>query len=534
MDQKKYSERMVDIAQRAHSMKEALLAPVVDGASGNFIADRKIQGERLDGAISGSVYEGLGESASHVLNTHSRSLQKYCNQKGIMPSDELLASCHKSIENVVTLQSAQKDVVSGTIFESAEMSTTQGVLMRDRMVALILPVQLMSITNNMTTQIPADFNQSEMFKIWRIAGSTFGDLTKGDRIDYSYNSRYTVMDQRWTAPAGNGTRTGSGDEFQFDSNTVFSKVYPIKRKSVKILHNRDIVAADNGNGQIYGTFVNASSATVSVTGTVDYSTGVINPVFSVAPANAVEIHIGFDVDIEKDPTLIPRIDHEMDSKVLYPHEAAISANTTLQALWALRREYNMNADNMAMQSMRNLLAADKDRKVLKDLYFFANGNADWVYAVPDGITQREHYESLKQTLLDVDSTLINRTGISGLVGIIADPKACAIFRYLPEPYFTAAPGYQKMAQPHYVGRAFGMWELYEDPSATANTALCFGKGPNHGDSGYVVGDAIPALSFRHPTLTDLVYRSTLWELGYRDLNPFDGRDYFIKLTFKAS
>jgi hypothetical protein len=154
--------------------------------------------------------------------------------------------------------------------------------------------------------------------------------------------------------------------------------------------------------------------------------------------------------------------------------------------------------------------------------------------VPSGVTQREHYETLKEILLNVDSTLIGRTGISGLVGIVGDPKAVAIFRYLPEPYFVPAAGYRKLAQPHYVGRVFGMWDLYEYPAADANTALCFGKGPNHGDSGYVVGDAIPALSFRHPTLTDLVYRSTLWELGYRDLNPFDGRDYFLKLTFSAS
>lgn len=533
MDQKKYSERIVDIAQRSHSMQETLLKPVIDGSTGGFIADRKAQGERLSGAASGTVYEGLGESAAHVVATHSRALQNYCNTHG-MPSDELLASCHKAIENTITLQSAQKDIVNGTIFESAEMSSTDGILMRDRMVALILPVQLQSITNNMTTQIPADFNQSEMFKIWRIAGSTFGDLTKGDRIDYNYNSRYTVMDQRWTAPAGDGSKTGSSNEFRFDSNTIYGKVYPVKRKSVKILHNKDIVAADNGSGSIYGTFKNASNVTVSVTGTVDYTTGTINPVFSTAPANAIAIHVGFDVDIEKDPTLIPRIDHEMDSRVLYPHEAAITANTTLQALWGLRREYNMNADNMAMAAMRNLLSADKDRKVLKDLYFFASGSTSWAYGVPTGITQREHYESLKQTLLDADSTLINRTGITGLVGIVADPKAAAIFRYMSSPDFVAAPGYKKMAQPHYVGRVFGMWDLYEDPSATANTALLYGKGPNHGDSGYVVGDAIPALSFRHPTLTDLVYRSTLWELGYRDLNPFDGRDYFMSMTFTAS
>lgn len=540
MSEQSYSNRIVDIATRAGEMRKTLLVPVVDGSSGEFIGDRGIQAERLKDAISGTVYESLGESAPTVVCANSRSIQSYLQRNGQMPNDELLASVHKSIENTLSLRDAKKSL-SGTVFEAAgdDMSSTEGILMRDRMVALILPVQLMSITNNMVTQIPADFNQSEMFKIWRVAGSTFGDLTKGDKIDYNYNSRYTVMDQRWKAPVGDGTEVGGAasttpNYFQFDSNTVFSKVYPIKRKSVKIFHNHDVVASDNGSNQVFGSFVNAAGNTVSVSGTVDYVTGTVNPVFSIAPASPIEVHIGYDVDIEKDATLIPRIDHVMDSRVLYPHESAISANTTLQALWSLRREYNMNADNMAMQAMRNLLAADKDRKILQDLYFFANGTTDWVYVPETGLTTKEHYESLKETLLNIDTLLIGRTGISGLVGIVADPKACAIFRYMPEPYFTPAAGYRKMAQPHYVGRAFGMWDLYEDPAADSYSAMCYGKGPDHGNSAYVVGDAIPAISFRHPTLTDLVYRSTLWDLCYRDINPFDGRDYITKLTFSAA
>jgi hypothetical protein len=529
-----YQDRVIDVARRAHEMRSALLTPVIDGNTGEFIGDKKARQEKLAGAASGTVYEGCSskEGGNLVLETHSKSLQRYCSAHG-MPSDELLASAHKSIENTLLLTSGDAKVAQGSIFESAEMSGTEGVLMRDRMVALILPVQLQSITSRMVTHIPGDFNQSEMFKIWRVAGSTFGDLAKGDKIDYNYNARYTCMDQRWQAPDGTGTATGSSDEFRLVTSSAYGTKYPLKRKSVKVMHARDIVAADDGNGNLYGSFTNAAGDTVSVTGTVDYTNGTVNPVFTVAPVAETEIHIGFDVDIEKDPSLIPRVDHVMESRLLYPHEAAISANTTLQALWALRREYNLNADNMAMQAMRNLLSTDQDRKVLRDLYFFANGSADWEYTVPSGLTNREHYESLKQTLLDIDSTLINRNGISGLVGIVADPKAAAVFRYLPAPYFEAAPGYRKMAQPHYVGRVFGLWDLYEDPAADSYTALCFGKGANHGESGYVVGSAIPALSFKHPTLTDLVYRSTLWELGYRDLNPFDGRDYFMKLTMSA-
>ncbi len=521
----KYDQRVVDIAKRAEQMRNALLEPVVDKSTGEFIGSKQEQNERLKAAVKNTVYESFGDGAPMILATHSKTLQRHCNQFGL-PADEMLASIHKSLENAALITENSK--AAGGIFESAEISTTEGILMRDRMVALILPVMLQSVTARMVTFIPGDYNQSEMFRVQRVAGSTFGDLTKGDVIDYDYNARYSVMDQRWTAPAGDGTKTGSSHEFRLTSTTVFGKAYPFKRNSVKILHDHDIVAQDNGSGAIFGTFT-VGATTVNVTGTVDYTTGVIDPVFSVAPATGVEIHIGYDVDIEKDPTLIPRVDHVMDAKTLYPHESAITASTTLQALWGLRREYNLNADNMAMQAMRNLLAADKDRKILRDLYFFMQGETEWNMTVPAGLAFRDHYETVKETLLNIDTQLISQTGFSGLVGLVADPKASAVFRSLPSPLFEAAPGYRKLAQPHYVGRVFGMWELYEDPAGEEYSALCYARGQNHGEAGYVAGDAIPALSFKHPTMTDLVYRSTLWELGYRDLNPFYGRKCFTKL-----
>jgi hypothetical protein len=30
-------------------------------------------------------------------------------------------------------------------------------------------------------------------------------------------------------------------------------------------------------------------------------------------------------------------------------------------------------------------------------------------------------------------------------------------------------------------------------------------------------------------MTDLQYKQTLWSLGYRDINPFEGRNYLMNL-----
>jgi len=524
-----YSKQVADVSRRAEEMKSALHDPIVDD-NGGFIAESSVRAARLEEKTKGSIFEMAGRGAATIQGTASNALRSFCAQRGVMPSDDLLASAHQATENLLSM-SGSNNKVGGLVLESATFETTEGIMMRDRMVALILPVMLQSITSQIVSFLPGQFNQSEIFKVYRTASSTFGDMTAGDRIDHTFNGQYSSMDQRHLTIAGDGIKTGSAAEFDLNSTTKFGKVYPFKRKSIKVIHDKNIVAKDDGQGNLSGAFL-VGATPVTVTGTVNYATGVIHPVFSVAPANGIQVHVGFDVDIEKDPTLIPAVNHEMDSRTLYPHEAAISAATTLQSLWGLRREYNLNADSMAMLAMRNLLAADKDRKHLRDLYFYAKGTSSWVRTVPTtGISPQEYYETLLIKLLEIDTLLMNQTGTSGLVGLVVDSKSSAIIRAMRS--FVAAPGYQSIPQPHYVGRLFRMLDIYESPRGTDYTCLCYAKGRDIGQSAYLAGDAIPAMQFKHAMQSDLKYNNTLWELGYRDLQPFDGREYLHTLTFTA-
>ncbi len=529
-----YKNRVADITTRAEHMRECLIDPMIDMAgSGNLIKDKAVRDANLNAKTSGSIFEMAGKTAGTVQGTAANAVLRYMARRHKQPTDEQLASAHAAICNAFDVMAGKAPAPGGMVFESADMATTDGVLMRDRLIGLILPVMLNSVCGNIVSFIPGSYNQSEVFKINRVAGSTFGDITLGQQLNFDYQGQYSSMDQRHLAGTGDGTNTGSADEFKFDSNVKFGAVHPMKKKSIKIFHDHNQVAKDDGLGNLSGSFV-VGGSTVTVTGTVVYATGVVDPTFSIAPANGIAVHIGFDVDIEKAPTLIPLVNTEMDSRVLYPHEAAISGDTTLQALWAVRREFDLNSEQLVTTSMRNLLAADKDRKVLRDLVFFAKGEETWDKAAVDNLGDIHYYwKGLLEALLRVDSTLLLRTGTSGLVGVVADSMSSTIFRSMPAPYFTPASGYKSVPQPHYVGTLFDTWELYCDPNATDYTCLCYAKGRGIGESGYVMGDAIPAMSFRHAIQRDLTYKNTLWELAYRDLQPFNGREYFMTLNINA-
>ena len=320
-----YSAFIQDIDNRATHMKEALLLPIIDQNTGGILENAKARNERLERVTPHSIFENIGKGAATVQAVAANAIGAYCKRYGEAPPDDLLASAHMAISNAFEVLGDNKGQFVSGVFESAAMSTTEGLLMRDRMIALVLPIVLHSITSRMCTHIPGTFNQSEIFRIRRQAGSTFGDLAKNDIIDHTFNGQYSSMDQRHKTGTGDGAATGSSNEFDLDSESGLGVVMPFKRKRVRIVYDHGIVAKDDGEGVLSGTFKNGSEVSVTVTGTVTYDTGVVHPVFSVAPENDIEIHVMIDIDIEKDPSLIPLMEYIEDSKTVYPHESAINA-----------------------------------------------------------------------------------------------------------------------------------------------------------------------------------------------------------------
>ncbi len=127
--------------------------------------------------------------------------------------------------------------------------------------------------------------------------------------------------------------------------------------------------------------------------------------------------------------------------------------------------------------------------------------------------------------------MLAQTGTTGLSGLIMDKMSCSIVKSFPASAFQPVPGYKQSPQPHYVGRLFGMWDIIEHPGYPTDTVVCWGKGQGIGEAPYLIGTAIPAMAFKHSVMTDLNYKQTLYQLAFRDIQPFDGREYLIKLTF---
>lgn len=523
-DKASYDKQVAGINERAALFMKAVVNPQLESrGSSKFITDSAERNAELKSVVQDTIFDNAGEDGPMLLATAANAVRNYHDQRGHMPTPEMMASCYKTMENMLT--PGWNPILDSLTGESnGSMSNRDGVIHRNHQVALVTPTMLMSVTSDMVTHIPANYDQSEIFRINRRAGSDFGDLSKGDIIDVDFMGQYSSMDQRHTLGTGNGTDT----QFVFNVNTVTGQEMPLRKELVRIYHDRNLVAEDNGKGHVSGTLLDSDADNVVVTGTVDYVKGIVTVNFSKAPKTGIELDVGVDISIERDPSLIPVIEHEMNSWVVRPHESAISMNASIQSVFSMKREFNLDLNSMQLGTARNFLAGEKDRKRLNDMYYFSLGEKTWEYTVPMGVKFSDHYESIRETFLQISQELMVRTKKSGLVGVVCGSKASALLQSIGVPHFIQAKSYRRIPQPHYVGKIFG-YDMKEDPYADEWSIMCYAKGRDHGDAGYVAADAISAVNYAHSIQKDLRHSNTLYELAYRDLHPYDGRSYFTTL-----
>lgn len=516
---KKYQDHVDDINALAGEVKRACLIPVTDD-EGVFIADKCTRDANLTAATKYcGIFESLGEAAPVVSATWSNAIRKYCLTYGIPPSNELLASAYASARNLLGVL-GDNSSRSGLVLESvADMSTTEGLLIRNKFLALVMPRVLSMITNQMTTPIPGEYNSAEIFWLERIAKSNFGTVSAGDVIDEMYTGQLGVMNRRELLATADGTATTFTTTLDF----------PAVKGSIKIYVDRVPVGKDNRSGSIVpiGSF--------GIAGTVSYNTAgttVIQVSTTAGPlANALEIHVAADIDIEVDPTQIPSIAHVEYSDTIQPHECAIHAGVSLQMFIKARRELGVDLQSLQMAAIKNIMAASEDRNILNDLFFFANGEVEWLYNADRTAEMAFHAQAMRQALDAASTTLLNRTRKCGLAGLVVSDRDLTHITTIPGE-FRHAPGYIESPQPHYVGTLeYRNIKVFSWPGLPPGRAMGYAIGSGVGESGYLAGAAVPPMLFKHPTDRGLSHEQTLWGLSFRDLHPNAGQRYFINFNF---
>ena len=562
MSKKTYFERQHEINEHAGLVKTAIVDPQMSG--GQVIQDPVARAEAITNAALGSkLFEGLGDekAIAGVATAWGASLKDYCTQHGgQFPREDLLASC---AESAMALSNGDG---STAMFESAggkaNFTSSDGIDIRAKTMALILPVALSAATSDAATYVQGGRDEAEIFELHRVSATSFGDVEQGQRIEESFVEQFSGMKQIYKLPT---QADGSKEKFAVyiydektpitESNTLVSVIKnhnPKKAgflpKSLRLRLNGRVIANSLAQGSLYGSFnYDGKDYTVAQESTNNAREGLMRFKISPAlPANAGELTIQYDVDIEKGAANgnFPEISHEMDSFIITPHQSVLASQHTIQSYWALNREYGMDVRSMQVNTMRNLTAYEKDIRNLRDMLLATKASlpTEIELKVSGDTYFKERYEEIKEHLLLLSQIMLTETKVSGLVGLYARTGFTAVLKALGRDFFVPAPNYKQVNRVHFCGTLFGMWKVYEVPhdieiagvKLTANDAIGYARGDNFAQAGLLAGNAVSPTLYRHSTDAKLFNRDTVWELSFGDISPRDGEKFFRKISLTKS
>ncbi|ECI3633262.1 hypothetical protein DK762_20275 [Salmonella enterica subsp. houtenae] len=480
-----YQARLADIAKRSKAVLSwTSAAQFKDGA---FIADDTARAASIfEAATKDPIFEGINESITgQIATAWASALADYSAKYKTLPRPEVLASCHQTLENCL-LESARKDMgnTNKAMLESVSkdmMSVSDGVMRLPLFLAMILPSQLGAATSDACTYIPVTRDQSDIYEIINVAGSSFGSYAAGDPLDMQSVGVYSQLRRCYVLVA---SADGSAKTFTFKMADHEGQAVPIRKGRSNIYVNRIKSAVDNGSGTLLHTFTNNAKKQITITCSLNYNTGQIDLSFSEAPDAGTEIAIEAEINIEAAPELIPLINHEMAKYTLFPSQYVIAAEHTVQAAYEAQREFGIDMGSLQFRTLKDYLAHEQDMLRLRIMVWRT--------------LHKEHFD-------------------------IALPQT-------QTPYV------------HFIGTLFGNVKVFEVPVGVCENlstegmdfnsmdVLCYVRDENPGKAGFVTGDAVPAVPFQHPTSTSLVNRTTLWGSAVNDMHPRNCEEYFTKVS----
>ncbi|EKY1962260.1 hypothetical protein RA241_003649 [Cronobacter sakazakii] len=538
-----YQARLADIAKRSkHVLGWASAAQFKDGV---FIADDNARAASiLEAAAQDPIFEGINDKVVGQISTAwAGALADFSAKYKTLPRPEVLASCHQTLENCL-LESARKDMgnTNKAMLESVAsdmMSVSDGVMRLPLFLAMILPAQLGAATSDACTFIPVTRDQSDIYEIINVAGSSFGSYAAGDKLDMQSVGVYSQLRRRYVLVA---SADGSAKTFSFKMADFEGQAVPIRKGRSNIYMNRIKSTVDNGAGTLLHTFTNAAGKQITITGSLNYNTGVIDLSFSDAPDEGTEISIEAEINIEAAPELIPLINHEMAKYTLFPSQYVIAAEHTVQAAYEAQREFGIDLGSLQFRTLKDYLAHEQDMLRLRIMVWRTLHTDAFDIALPGNQDFNVWATIIKGKFQTVFRDIIERVKSSGAQGMFAGADAASFFKQLPPSFFQPAEDYFQTPYVHYIGTLWNNVKVFEVPVGvcenmaaegmdfTPMDVLCYVRDENPGKAGFVTGDAVPAVPFQHPTSTALVNRTTLWGSAVNDMHPRNGADYFTKVT----
>lgn len=551
-DTTEYKQRVADITKRSKSVMSFAAAAQFDENGLIKNPAERVQ-KMMEAARKDETFAGVPDDVlSQICSAWGESIADYTRTYGRAPRAEILANAHQLLENVLVqtidngksrMSGVEHKMLESVSMSGESMSGQDGIMRQALFLAMILPTSLGAATSDACTFIPVPRDQSDIYEIINVAGTTFGDYSTGDKLDMQSVGEYAQFRRRYIVEA---SADGTQKVFNFSVKNHEGQDVPIRKGRSNVYIQRRKSTCDNGEGQLLHTFTNAAGKTVTITGAMNYTTGGIALNFSEAPDAGTEIAVEVELNVEAKPEIIPIINQEMKKYTLFPSQYAIAAEHSVQAAYDAQREFGIDLGQLQFSTLKSYLAHEQDMLRLRIMAWRCIHEDEFDIALPEDMTFEVWGTIFKGKVLNVLRDITERTQSTSAFGIFAGADAASFLKQLPPSMFQLTANYTQAPYVHYVGTLFGNIKVFEVPTNVCNALtkvgskfdtydlLCYGRDENPGKAGFVSGDAVPPVPFTHPTTPGLRNRSTLWGSAVNDMHPRNGEDYFTRLKLTVT
>lgn len=261
------------------------------------------------------------------------------------------------------------------------------------------------------------------------SSDTRGSQTAGDVVVDPKSGVVTPSNYAGNKTVGEVGDTTAGSTVDY-SFTLVNK--PIRSETLKVTveddpstYALDVGVAEgdpSGEGRVLG---------VGLSGSVNYTTGVVTLKFAVQPTVSKKIYVEYQQNFEKS-TDIPQINTVMDSKGIMAHVYALKGTTGMLQSFGLKKRFGMIAEDELARDLIQEINREIGGDLIRKLDAAKVGSTSFDKTPPSThISLNDHYRSYKIKLAESEEVLIGNAGRGTITHLIVGREHASIIQTLP-------------------------------------------------------------------------------------------------------
>lgn len=252
---------------------------------------------------------------------------------------------------------------------------------------------------------------------------------------------------------------------------------------------------DHADGKLYNgeNAVNGAS--------INYATGVITLPLAQAPAD--DVLCGWAFNNEYAPNDVPQLDLSIKSIMVVAKSRKLKALWSFDAAYELQKEYGQDLNALLAAQAAAEIAHEIDMEILDDLLNGAYVSQTqpiigWDAQVPYGVSQAQHFETLKTALNKASNRIFQNTKRAMGNFVVVGTNVATVLESTPS--FKAADLGSNIG-PYFLG-TWGGFKVYKNPFYDPNKFVVGFKGTSLFDSGYCYAPYMPVATTQMLMLAD--------------------------------